>query len=159
MQYFTAFDDHGIIVWQSPTARGYSRTELIGTPAWKWVQAKDIDQCKRTLSTAIVTRSRESFVHVGTRDDTAYKVTYVPLPMSATIIGEIQVVSTHSLTDREMQVLDAICNDETPQHLSTRLGLSISTIESYRASLKRKLDAKGTAGIVRAAIRMGLLSP
>jgi DNA-binding CsgD family transcriptional regulator len=159
MQYFTAFDSTGIIVWQSPTARGYSRSEMVGTPAWKWVEAKDIDQCKRTLSTAIVTRHRESFVHVGTRDGNAYEVAYIPLPMSATVIAEVKAVSTHTLTDREMQVLEAIFNDETPQELSKRLEISISTIESYRASLKRKLNAKGNSGLVRAAIRMGLLSP
>lgn len=159
MQYFTAFDSTGIIVWQSHTAREYSRTEMVGTHAWKWVHPNEVERCKRTLATAIVTRHRESFVHVGTRDRQTYEVAYVPLPTSATVMAEVKAVSTHTLTDREVQVLEAIFNDETPQQLSKRLGLSISTIESYRASLKRKLDAKGTAGIVRAAIRMGLLSP
>lgn len=159
MQYFTAFDSTGIIVWQSPTARKYSRTEMVGTHAWKWVHSNESEKCKRTLATAIVTRQRESFVHVGTRDGQAYEVAYVPLPTSATVMAEVKAVSTHTLTDREMQVLEAIFNDETPQQLSKRLEISISTIESYRASLKRKLNANGTAGIVRAAIRMGLLSP
>lgn len=159
MQYFTAFDNRGVIVWQSRTARAYSRTEMIGTPAWQWVNGEDVERCKRALSTVIVTRRREAFTSLGTRDGISYEVTYFPLAAEATVIAETIPVSTSPLTDREMQVLQAICSDELPSETAKRLKLSVSTVESYRASLKRKLEAKGTAGLVCAAIRLGLWLP
>ena len=61
------------------------------------------------------------------------------------------------LTTREMQTLHAICRDEPPKQTAARLGVSVSTVETYRLHLRRKTGAVGTAGLVRWAIRNGII--
>jgi len=132
---------------------------MIGTYAWKWVPHKEEEKCKRELSTVIVTRKRSTMTALGPRDHVPYEVTYVPLPADATVIAETRAVPLHALTKREQDVLLAISNDEKPAETRKRLKISASSYEFYRAALKDKLAANGNAGLVRAAIRMGLIQP
>jgi len=61
------------------------------------------------------------------------------------------------LTDREKEVLQLIVQEKTTKGIAEQLCLSEKTIESYRANLMLKLDAKNIAGIVKKAIVQGLV--
>jgi DNA-binding CsgD family transcriptional regulator len=61
------------------------------------------------------------------------------------------------LSDRELAVLTMIAQDVQPQAIAKKLRLSPSTVETYRARLKVKLKVQGTAGLIRWAIRVGLV--
>ena len=61
------------------------------------------------------------------------------------------------LTRREMQVLELIIEENTTQEIAKKLFLSISTIETHRMNLCSKLDARNTAGVVKKAIKFGLI--
>lgn len=61
------------------------------------------------------------------------------------------------LTDRERQVLQLIAEGHTTKKTAALLGLSVKTAESHRTRIMQKLDIHETAGLVRYAIRRGLI--
>lgn len=62
-----------------------------------------------------------------------------------------------SLTDREIEVLRLIAEENTTQEIADKLFLSKHTIESYRKNLISKLEVKNLAGLTKHALKMGLL--
>jgi two-component system, NarL family, response regulator NreC len=63
------------------------------------------------------------------------------------------------LAPRERQVLQLVAEGKTSKEIAVLLGLSVKTAESYRAHLMEKLDIHETAGLVRYAIRQGIITP
>ncbi|MEX0618139.1 MAG: response regulator transcription factor [Pseudohongiellaceae bacterium] len=63
------------------------------------------------------------------------------------------------LTDRERQVLQLVAEGNTTKKIASLLGLSVKTAESHRTRIMSKLDIHDTAGLVRYAIRRGLIMP
>ena len=61
------------------------------------------------------------------------------------------------LTDRERQVLSLVAEGKSMREVAGLLSVSVKTAESHRARLMRKLDLHNTAGLVRYAIRRGLI--
>jgi two-component system response regulator NreC len=61
------------------------------------------------------------------------------------------------LSGRERQVLQLVGEGKSSKDVATLLGISVKTAESHRARLMKKLDIHETAGLVRYAIRHGLL--
>jgi DNA-binding NarL/FixJ family response regulator len=66
---------------------------------------------------------------------------------------------TDPLTSREKHVLKLVAEGHTSKEIAALLGLSVKTAESYRAHVMEKLDIHDTAGLVRYAIRRGLVEP
>lgn len=63
------------------------------------------------------------------------------------------------LSDRERQVLQLIAEGNTTKEVARILGVSVKTAESHRTRMMQKLDIHETAGLVRCAIRWGLIKP
>ena len=63
------------------------------------------------------------------------------------------------LTPREHQVLQLIAEGKTTKEVAALLGVSVKTAESHRMRIMTKLDIHETAGLVRYAIRQGLVTP
>lgn len=61
------------------------------------------------------------------------------------------------LSARERQVLQFVGEGKSNKEVAKQLGISVKTVESHRARLMRKLDLHETAGLVRYAIRHGLI--
>lgn len=61
------------------------------------------------------------------------------------------------LSERERRVLADVARGFTNQRIADDLGLSVKTVESYRARLMKKLGLKERADLVRLAIELGLL--
>jgi DNA-binding NarL/FixJ family response regulator len=61
------------------------------------------------------------------------------------------------LTSRQRQVLQLVAEGKTTKEVAALLGVSVKTAESHRASLMDKLSIHETAGLVRYAIRIGLI--
>jgi len=61
------------------------------------------------------------------------------------------------LAPRERQVLQLVAEGKTSKEIAVLLGLTVKTAESYRARLMEKLDVHETAGLVRYAIRHGII--
>ena len=65
--------------------------------------------------------------------------------------------TTGTLSVRERQVLQLIAEGESSKEIAVRLGISAKTVETHRFKLMRKLDIHDTAGLVRYAIRYGII--
>jgi two-component system, NarL family, response regulator NreC len=63
------------------------------------------------------------------------------------------------LSVRERQVLQLVGEGHSTKKIATLLGISVKTADTHRAKLMAKLDIHQTAGLVRYAIRNGLLEP
>ena len=61
------------------------------------------------------------------------------------------------LTEREKEVLKLIAEEYTNQEIADKLFLSPRTIDTHRRNLLQKLEVKNTAGLVKFAIKFGLL--
>jgi two-component system response regulator NreC len=67
--------------------------------------------------------------------------------------------SSDPLSGRERQVLQLVAEGNTTKKVASLLGLSVKTAESHRSRIMEKLDIHETAGLVRYAIRRGIIQP
>ncbi len=63
------------------------------------------------------------------------------------------------LTGRQVEVLQLIAEGRTTKEIASRLKLSTKTVTAHRYQLMKQLDVHETAGLVRYAIRRGLITP
>ena len=63
------------------------------------------------------------------------------------------------LTKRQREVLQLIVEGNTAKAIATLLGLSVKTVETHRADIMDRLDIHDVPGLVRFAMRTGLLLP
>ena len=63
------------------------------------------------------------------------------------------------LTPREREVLQLITEGRSSKEIGVALDISARTVEAHRAHIMEKLDIHETAGLVRYAIRRGLIIP
>ena len=61
------------------------------------------------------------------------------------------------LSPRERQVLQLVAEGKTTKEVASLLGVSVKTAESHRTRIMAKLDIHETAGLVRYAIRNGII--
>lgn len=62
------------------------------------------------------------------------------------------------LTKREREVLTLVGEGKSSPEIAKHLGLSVKTIEGHRGRIMAKLEIHNVAGMVRQAIRLGLVS-
>ena len=62
-----------------------------------------------------------------------------------------------SLTDREREIVRLTAEDLTEKEIGFKLGISAKTVEFHRQSIRKRLGVAGIAGIIRYAIRNGLI--
>jgi DNA-binding NarL/FixJ family response regulator len=65
--------------------------------------------------------------------------------------------SEKPLTQREREIVTLIAEGSSNQVIADTLGLSRKTVESHRANVMRKLGARNVTGLVRHAVRTGLI--
>ncbi len=62
------------------------------------------------------------------------------------------------LTPREREVMQLVAEGEPNKTIAKRLGIAVRTVEAHRASIMRKLSLEDQAGLVRYAVRRGIVS-
>lgn len=62
-----------------------------------------------------------------------------------------------NLSPREKEILQLIAEEHTSSEIGAMLALSEKTVEKHRAHLMEKLGAKNLAGLVRLAVKYGLV--
>ena len=67
--------------------------------------------------------------------------------------------SLERLTPRQREVLQLVAEGHTTKEIARRLAISVKTAEVHRSQLMEALDIHDIAGLVRYAIRMGVISP
>lgn len=68
-------------------------------------------------------------------------------------------LSPEPLSPRERQVLQLVAEGKTTKEVAGILGISVKTADSHRSRIMEKLDIHETAGLVRYAVRRGLIQP
>lgn len=63
------------------------------------------------------------------------------------------------LTSRERQILQLVAEGNASKEIARLLNLTIKTVESHRNRLMRKLETGNIAGLVRHAVRQGVIRP
>jgi DNA-binding NarL/FixJ family response regulator len=61
------------------------------------------------------------------------------------------------LTNRELEVLRLIAEEHSNPEIAEKLFISIRTVDTHRRNLLDKLDAKNTAGLVKYAMKHGIV--
>ena len=109
---------------------------------------KDADPAELELAVAAVAR--------GT--------TYLSPPVSRHVIDDyVRRVSEQRgpldcLSPRQREVLQLIAEGNTTRQMAQILGVTAKTVESHRAQLMERLDIHDIAGLVRFAVRTGVVS-
>ena len=62
------------------------------------------------------------------------------------------------LTPRQREILQLVAEGRSTKEIATLLELSIKTVETHRAQIMERLDIHDLAGLVRYAVRAGLVS-
>lgn len=62
------------------------------------------------------------------------------------------------LTSRQREILQLLAEGQSTRDIAARLKISIKTVESHRSQLMDRLDIHDVPGLVRFAIRVGLVS-
>jgi DNA-binding NarL/FixJ family response regulator len=73
--------------------------------------------------------------------------------------GDTDAGEVLMLTPRQREILQLITQGYTTEEIAQQLHLSIPTVEAHRTQLMEQLNIYNTAGLVRYAIRVGLLVP
>ncbi len=63
------------------------------------------------------------------------------------------------LTPRQIEIFDHVAEGFTSQNIADKLGISVRTVESYRAEIMEKMQAQSVAVLVRQAIKLGRVIP
>jgi DNA-binding CsgD family transcriptional regulator len=71
----------------------------------------------------------------------------------------VEVLLIDPLTSREREVLELIAESKTTKEIAVILGVSVKTADSHRTKIMEKLGIHSTAGLVRYAIRVGIVQP
>jgi DNA-binding NarL/FixJ family response regulator len=64
-----------------------------------------------------------------------------------------------ALTPRQREILQLVAEGNTSKDIAQRLHISLKTVEAHRAQLMERLGVHDLAGLVRFAVRVGLVSP
>jgi DNA-binding NarL/FixJ family response regulator len=65
----------------------------------------------------------------------------------------------NALTPRQREILQLTAEGHSSKQIAQRLGLSPRTVDAHRAQLMNRLDLHDIAGLVRFAVRVGLVTP
>lgn len=88
--------------------------------------------------------------------------TYLSPAISGTVVkAYVAGMETpeNALSPREQEVLQLIAEGKTTKEVAVILGIAVKTAESHRTNIMTRLGIHDTAGLVRHAIRTGLIQP
>ena len=91
--------------------------------------------------------------------------TYLSPPVSKSVIEDyVQRLSSQPgsfdrLTPRQREVLQLIAQGHSTKEIAQMLNIGVKTAETHRTQLMQQLDIHDIAGLVRYAIRVGLVLP
>jgi len=72
---------------------------------------------------------------------------------------EAPISPLEALTPRQREILQLVAEGHTSKDIGERLGLSFKTVETHRAHIMERIGVRDLTGLVRFAIRAGLVTP
>jgi DNA-binding NarL/FixJ family response regulator len=89
--------------------------------------------------------------------------TYLSPPVSKPVIMEyirrtnVGLSPREGLSPRQTQILKLIAEGQTTKQVALNLAISVKTVESHRSALMKRIGVRDVAGLVRYAIKVGLV--
>ena len=77
--------------------------------------------------------------------------------LKESLTGHRRSIFEVPLTKREKEILQLVAEGMSNQQIADKLFISLRTVETHRLNLNQKLDVKNTAGLVKEAIKRGLI--
>ena len=62
------------------------------------------------------------------------------------------------LTKKETEVLQLIAQEKSNQQIAEQLNCGMRTVDTHKRNLMRKLEVKNVVGLVKYALKMGVVS-
>ena len=90
---------------------------------------------------------------------------YLSPAISRDVVGEYRrqgagiAADVDVLTSRQREILQLVAEGNSTKDIARMLDLSVKTIEAHRSEIMARLDIHDVAGLVRFAVRHGLISP
>ncbi|MBV2226225.1 MAG: response regulator transcription factor [Sphingobacterium mizutaii] len=78
--------------------------------------------------------------------------------LQESIFGNKRSMHDIPLTNRETEILRLIAEEFTNQEIAEKLFIGLRTVETHRLNLNQKLGVKTSAGLVKQAIKRGLIN-
>ena len=153
-------DEHGTVLWISHGDELHQPEQIVGRKIWDLVPEDERDEVRDLLAQAIFddAQGERVFASRFVPARPQYRVR-MQRAKDVSVVALVQRILPPTVTAREQEILRLIANDVKPQLIAKKLRLSPNTVDSYRRNLKHKLGVTGTAGLVRWAIRAGLVNP
>ena len=108
---------------------------------------KDADTAELELAVKAVTRGETYLSPAVSKHVTEY----------VRRVGEEAHSTLERLTPRQREVLQLVAEGHTTQDIAHMMNLSVKTVETHRTQLMERLDIHDIAGLVRYAVREGLV--
>ena len=89
--------------------------------------------------------------------------TYLSPPVSKPVIMEyirrtnVGLSPREGLSERQTQILKLIAEGETTKQVALHLAISVKTVETHRSALMKRIGVRDVAGLVRYAVKVGLV--
>jgi DNA-binding NarL/FixJ family response regulator len=100
-----------------------------------------------------IMKAVETVMHGGEyMDDTIKEIL-----LKESLTGHRRSIFEVPLTKREKEILKLVAEGMSNQQIADKLFISLRTVETHRLNLNQKLDVKNTAGLVKEAIKRGLI--
>jgi len=77
--------------------------------------------------------------------------------LNEVLTGQKRTVFEIPLTRREKEILRLIAEEHSNQEIAAQLFISLRTVETHRLNLTQKLAVKNTAGLVKEAMKRGIV--
>lgn len=146
-------DRRSLLLQATPAAYPALRRSVTGfaSPARTMVEA--LSDSEQNALTALLRRAIEALV--GQQAFSAWSRTEVTVVRPR----EVQQPAVHQLTGREREVLALIAEGLSSKEIASELFISPRTADSHRYRLMAKTGIHKASGLVRFAIREGLVNP
>jgi DNA-binding CsgD family transcriptional regulator len=77
--------------------------------------------------------------------------------LQESITGQRRSIFDVPLTKREKEILKLVAEGLTSQEIADKLFINLRTVETHRLNINQKLDVKNTVGLVKEAMKRGLI--
>jgi len=90
-------------------------------------------------------------------DKDFYHNDWVVSIMRKNVKSQRPMFSSESLSEREKQIVQLVCQELSSKEIADRLSISERTIENHRSTIMKKLGVKNTIGLVHYAYQAGIV--
>ena len=151
----TLHNARGAVVFAQPLFL-HDASEVLSTKAWDWVASEKEKDKIRAAYQQVLFDGKEVVLRV---DITMKDGTVIPYECRATPVETDEVVmlvssvavtdgSKGNLTERESQCLRHLVTGDTTKKIARLMGIKVTTVNTYKQRLKKKLGVDSLAGLI-----------